>query len=483
MNIVLGVIVGLIVLMVLVTLHEAGHFVAARRNGVRVLEFGIGFPPRAVAWIRENGKWRRLKKSEWDKSGITKTVLSEDEGKANKSAAKSAKSTKKSGKKSEKTQALTRTTVTVKKREKLIVDGLVFSINWLPIGGFCQMDGESATDTREGTFGKAGFLAKTKILFAGVAMNWLVGFVILTVLAWTGMPIFLNNQFTVAGDTTAKAEPVKVVEVVEGSPAAKAGFLVGDQIVKAGDTEVMTSSEVREYNSRHAAGEATYTVIRFTNCVESPELEVCEYNNNASNFESPEEAEKAAYSTQTVFQELTAQLNSSDDEYLLGIMMESAQPLRYSTWSAPVVGAGLTLQITGETFKGLGELLWNLVSGLGRLFSFDSAVRESGQAAISQVGDSVSGPVGIIGVLFPTFTEAGPTNLAFLAALISISLACMNVLPIPALDGGRWLLIAIYKLRKKPLTRELEQKIVARSMYVLLGLMAVVTVLDITRFF
>ena len=86
-------------------------------------------------------------------------------------------------------------------------------------------------------------------------------------------------------------------------------------------------------------------------------------------------------------------------------------------------------------------------------------------------------------MLFPSFTAAGPSNLAFLAALISVSLACMNVLPIPALDGGRWLLMAIYKLRKKKLTKETEQKIVSRAMFILLALMAVMTILDITRFF
>ena len=126
-------------------------------------------------------------------------------------------------------------------------------------------------------------------------------------------------------------------------------------------------------------------------------------------------------------------------------------------------------------------MIWNLISGVGSQFSFDASVRESGQEAISSVGDSVSGPVGIIGVLFPSFTAAGPTNLAFLAALISVSLACMNVLPIPALDGGRWLLIAIYKVRKKKLTKETEEKIVSRAMMVLLALIFIVTILDIIR--
>ena len=88
MDIFIGVIVGLIVLMILVVAHEFGHFIASRRNGVNVLEFGIGFPPRAIAWIKDEktGKWRRLKRSEWDKSNVTKVV-----GAENKKAVKSTK--------------------------------------------------------------------------------------------------------------------------------------------------------------------------------------------------------------------------------------------------------------------------------------------------------------------------------------------------------------------------------------------------------
>ena len=143
----------------------------------------------------------------------------------------------------------------------------------------------------------------------------------------------------------------------------------------------------------------------------------------------------------------------------------------------------MTLQLTGETFRGLGELVWNLISGMGRQLSFDGEVRESGREAIETVGESVTGPVGILGILFPSFASSGFSNLAFLAALISVSLACMNVLPIPALDGGRWLLIAIFKLRHKRLTKDIEEKIVARAFIILLALIVIVTILDITRFF
>ena len=440
MDIVVGIIVGLLMLMVLVVAHEFGHFIAARRNGVRVLEFGIGFPPRAIAWIKDpkTGKWRRLKRSEWEKDKANKIVFSDS-----KSVTADADS------------------------KKLVQRGMIFSLNWLPIGGFCQMDGESAADSRKGTFGAASFWAKTKILFAGVAMNWLVAFAIFTILAWTGMPDFLDNQFTITDDARVEWVPVEITSVAEGSPADMAGLQAGDYVLTVDGNAVKYASEITDYDDAHAGEELTFTVVRGVDadCIKLAGCETgaCDCSENAEIVEA------------------AILLNPAGSEYLLGVTMATSQALSYSTWSAPIVGAGLTLQLTGETFKGVGIMIGNLVSGAARLFSPDDTVRESGQEALQEVGDSVTGPVGIIGVLFPSFTAAGPTNLAFLAALISVSLACMNVLPIPALDGGRWLLIAIYKIRKKKLTKETEEKIVSRAMMVLLALIFIVTVLDIVR--
>lgn len=420
MNIVFGIIIGLVILMLLVVAHEFGHFIMARRNGVRVLEFGIGFAPRAIAWVKkpvelkdkegkplldENGKpiikqkWVRIPKTEWNKPQ----------------------------------------------------DSMIFSLNWLPIGGFCAMDGESDADTRKGTFGATSFWSKTKILFGGVAMNWLVAFVILTVLAFTGMPQFLEHQFYLGQD--AKVEEVSrsviVDKVVEGSPAAEAGFEKGDEIIAIEGETVSSAAVISNYGKEHAGETVKYTVKR-----------------------------------DDVEQELTAELNPADAEYALGISMASyGQTFIRSTWSAPIVGLGTTVQLTGETFKSLGQLVWNLVSGVFRQFSPDDTVREEGRNDLAAAGDSVSGPVGIIGTIFPAFASTGAANLAFLAALISVSLACMNVLPIPALDGGRWLIIAIYKLRRKKLTKETEEKIVSRAFMVLLALIAIITILDIIKLF
>lgn len=402
MNLVWGIIVGLLALMALVVAHEFGHFLAARRNGIKVNEFGIGFPPRAIAWKKDqHGKWRRVPKALWDEYAERPP------------------------------------------RE------MIFSLNWLPIGGFCAMDGETASDTRKGTFGASSFWAKTKILFAGVGMNWLVAAIILTILAWTGMPQFITNQFQMPGDAQIVSEPVVVASVVADSPAAAAGIVVGDAILAIEGEPIITGADVIAINEAHPAETLTYTV---------------QDENGAT-------------------REVEVTLAGADAEYLLGVSMNSSQTLVRSTWSAPIVGVVTTAQLTGETFRALGDMVINLCSGLVSQFSDDEATRSAGQADIAAVGDSVSGPVGIIGTLFPAFTQAGPTNLAFLVALISVSLACMNVLPIPALDGGRWLLIAIYKIRKKPLTKEAEEKIVGRAFMVLLGLILIITILDVVRLF
>ena len=152
---------------------------------------------------------------------------------------------------------------------------------------------------------------------------------------------------------------------------------------------------------------------------------------------------------------ISADLNSKDEDSVLGVYLSQVNPPTYrSTWSAPIVGAVNTVQLTGETYRGLWNMLKSLCSGIAKQFNSDETVRSEGQAELKVAGDSVSGPVGIIGVLFPRSVESGPTTLAFLAAVISISLACMKVLPIPALDGGRFLMIAFYRLRGKVLTKE-----------------------------
>lgn len=400
-------------LVLLVTAHEFGHFLMARKNGVEVEEFGICFPPRALCWRKVDGKWKRIPKKQWD---------------------------------------------------KMPGEGLVISLNWLPIGGFCQMKGESDSAKEKGSFGRASYWGKTKILFGGVLMNWLVAFVILTVLAVTGMPRFLDNQFEIASDSKlVVTSPVTLSSIKEDSPAAKAGFQEGDEIISL----------------------SHYIPIM---CVTTPCPELEEDKQNISIPSDFTEYTKS-YAGETIKvyyrrggedKEAIVTLNNSDAEYLFGSVL-SGSAVHRSTWSAPIVGAGLTVQLTGETFKGVGSLLVNLISGIVKQVSFQSETRQEGSEELKTATDGLSGPVGIIGVLFPAFVSDGATSVFFLVAIISISLACMNVLPIPALDGGRWLLITIFKLRKKELTKEKEEKIVGRAFMAILLLALVVTIIDVMR--
>ena len=412
MDVVIGVILGLLALVILVTAHEFGHFIAARKNGVEVEEFGICFPPRAIAWRKVKGKWRRLKKSEWDKAPG---------------------------------------------------EGTIISLNWLPIGGFCQMKGENDDASEKGTFGKASYWSKTKILFAGVTANWIVAAVIFTALAFVGMPHFMENQFQVDIDTEVYiTKPVTLESIEKDSPADNAGLQAGDivksmRILKSDNEEctegvneryeILTTDDLLGFLDKYA-GESVY--MSFTR--------------DGDEMTAP------------------VTLNASDKDYILGAAIDG-ELLYMSSWSSPIVGIGTTIQLTGETFKGVGQLIVNLFSGIIKQVNFDQSVRESGAEELQSAGDSVTGPVGIVGILFPNVAKAGGRSLAFLVAIISVSLACMNVLPIPALDGGRWLMITIARLRKKKLSKATEEKIVGRSFIVILILAVVITILDIMRFF
>jgi regulator of sigma E protease len=170
MNLILGIVIGLVILTILVGLHELGHAMAAKKAGVKLKEFGLGFPPNIFTFKA--------------------------------------------------------------KTDKILPKGTPIAINWIPLGGYVKLQGEYDADTKKGDYGAASFWGKTKILFAGVVMNWLVAIVLFTILAWVGLPKMLPNQFYLGNDAQISGGEVIAVKVVENSPAAKAGIERGDQIVK-----------------------------------------------------------------------------------------------------------------------------------------------------------------------------------------------------------------------------------------------------------
>ncbi|MDO4870884.1 MAG: M50 family metallopeptidase [Candidatus Saccharibacteria bacterium] len=384
MQTVLGIIVGLLVLVFLVTIHELGHAIAAIRNGVKVEEFGIGFPP--TAWSK------RLK------------------------------------------------------------NGILFKINLIPLGGYVRLQGEHDSANKKGDYGAASLWAKTKILFAGVAMNFLFACVVMTILAITGLPVVLNDQFRLRNDGRLELSPVKISAVSKDSPAYESGLKTGNVIVSVNGEKVDSSDKLRSLTKQHA-GQKIELAYR--------ERDNGELKNILVNLNNEEIAKSKGY---------------------LGAVPNQTSVI-YATWSAPIVGVGTVLQFMEVTLHGLGDLMNNFFSGLVQKISSDQTIRQLADQKLAAAGESVAGPVGLLGVIFPALIGGSMTNFWLFVAIISLTLAVMNALPIPALDGGRWFVTMIFRLLNKPLGEELESKIHGLGMLALLILSLIITVSDVFKFF
>jgi regulator of sigma E protease len=388
-------ILGILLFISLIVIHEWGHFFTARRNGVEVEEFGLGFPPRA---------WGKKLKS-----------------------------------------------------------GMVLSLNWLPLGGFVKLKGEHDSDDRPGSLGAASLIAKTKIMLAGVTMNLLAGLALLTLLALIGMPKLLDSridgheQFTVASDTKVTHQEVLANYIQAGSPAEHLGLNTKDSILslQAGaDKRTINSTQSLHDATQAFAGKTVQLTYKHGGQV---------VTKNATLLSSAE---------------VQPTLKTNDPKGYLGVSPRDLQ-IRRSTWSAPIVAVGFTKQLVVLTAQGIGHALGGLGSTIAGAVTGNHAARENGQtAASSQVG----GPVAIATVLWGS-GSLGINFVLMIIAILSLTLAFMNVLPIPALDGGRLFLTLFWRgILRRPLSRATEERITATGMAVLLTLIVLITIVDVNRF-
>jgi len=348
---------------------------------------------------------------------------------------------------------------------KKLKSGMVLSFNLLPLGGFVKLKGEYDSDTRKGSFGAASLSAKSKILLAGVTMNLLVGIGLLTILALVGMPKLLDKetvgheQFTVASDTKVVSQQVRAGTVQNDSPASKIGMSGKDVIVS-----IASGSDVRYTKTSQQLHNATQSFA-------GKAVQVTYKHGNDTVTKSTTLRSNA---------EVKASLSTDNPKGNLGVQDPINIQIQRSTWSAPIVAIGFTAQLTGLTFQGLGHALAGLGSIIAGTVTGNNEARANGQAsASSQVG----GPVAIVAVLWGSGTY-GVTFILWIIAVLSLTLALMNSLPIPALDGGRLFMILFSRgLLKKPLSKLAEERITATGMVIILGLVVLITVVDVKRFF
>lgn len=385
------------VLGLLVFVHELGHFLTAKWAGIRVEEFGMGFPPNVVSIRkRERGGWDVM----WFGHGNDEDT-SEVENPF--SATGSGSSVR--------------------------PHHTIYSLNLLPIGGFVRMQGESGDTVDEnGQYQPDSFAAKSAgkriiVLCAGVVMNLLLAIVLFTLAYGVGEPSYATQPL--------------IGSVQAGSPAAQAGLRADDMILTVNGHKVNTfqdmstqvSALINADNGQHDRVPVPLTVLH-------------------------------AGAHQPVQLVVDARAHPGPNEGAMGVTAQ-VELIKYPLWEAPFRGISQTFSFIHDYLTTLGKMI------------------------IGAQKVQLSGPVGIAevtGTVAQATTYAGWWPLLSLTSALSLSIAIFNILPFPALDGGRVFLILVEILRGgKRLKPEREGLINLVGFALLLVLMVAVTISDIAH--
>ncbi len=432
----LTVVSFIVVLGILVFIHELGHYWVARRNGIVVEEFGFGYPPRLIRLFR--------------------------------------------------------------------YDGTDFTLNLLPFGGFARMKGEDAGDMSPGSFNAASLGGRAATLAAGPAMNALLA-------------ILLFAASFLAGFPSAAGYPSLTV-VEPGSPAAQIGLQAGDVLLTYQDNPLQVSLDP-EASIRaepiSQAGPAVLVLSRNEQLVRIPIEDASVVQDILSQTEflpvlmteitgvavnSPAEASgmqagDLVYavndSVVTLDNSLNALVQEHLDEPITVTMLRGEQWTRTSITprADPPPGEGaMGVQIGPVTEMATLGLWPSLREGMRSTLDYALLVLQLpvllilGQVTPEQA--TVSGPVGIAQMVGGAVSATLDTGLWFpilrLSAVLSAALAITNLLPLPALDGGRLIFILIEMLRGRRVSPEREGLIHMVGFMLLIGLLIIITVRDLS---
>jgi regulator of sigma E protease len=349
----------LIILGILVFVHEFGHFISARKLGMKVEEFGFGFPPKI-----------------WSKEGK---------------------------------------------------DGVVYSVNWIPLGGFCKIKGEDGENRNEpDSFGGKKPWRRAIVLVAGVIMNFLLCAVLLSIGFMIGLPQAVDQQSLDQG--LVRDYKIQVVNVMDDKPAKVADVQIGDVVLAVDGQSVKGVKNLVAYSTNKIGQKVIYQFSRGKEIMDK-EIEVVDIGQGRGG---------------------------------IGIGLVETGIVSYPIHKAIWHGFKLTGYLTKEFILAFANIIKNLVIG-------------------KPVGVQVSGPVGIA-VLTGQVTKLGFIYLLQFTALLSLNLAIINFIPFPALDGGRLLFLAIEKIRRKPVTQKIETAIHTIGFTILMILIIIVTFQDVMRY-
>lgn len=315
----------------------------------------------------------------------------------------------------------------------------VYTLNALPIGGFVRIVGENAEDIAAGDSvptNPRSFVAKSKwaqaaVLIAGVTMNVLFAWLLYILVFMVGVP-------TVVEETAAGEEAQLVItQVLPDSPAAEAGIAPGAVVTNLtgveGELEALTPSAFQAFTQANA----------------NQELQVT-YRQN--------EVDQTVAITPAIGLSL-----DNPEQPVIGVSLGLVETVKQPFFAAVAKASDTTIATLGAITVGLGSLLADAVTG---------------DADFSQV----AGPVGIAGMVGDA-AAFGFTTLLLFTAVISLNLAIINLLPFPALDGGRLVMVGIEAVTRRPINPVWVMRLNGLGFLLLITLMLVVTYNDIIRLF
>ncbi len=356
------IIIAFVSLIGLMILHEFGHFIVANKFGVKVEEFGIGYPPRIF------GK----------KIGET-----------------------------------------------------IYSLNLLPFGAFVKIQGEIGGIESARSFSGKPIYQRVLIILAGVISFWLIAAVLFSIVMGLGAPTAISDE-----ENGSLVDPkVQIAGISSGSPAAISGLKVGDTIIEVKSQKSKVKSinkvkELQEFTEENKGEEIVLTVERG----------------------------KEIFTVS-----LVGRILPPSGEGPLGVALVRTAIKNYHGFQAIWQGILATINLTYAIIQGYWQAIGNLIKGLPS-------------------GVQMMGPVGVVS-LFAQVNQMGINYFLQFVGMIAIYFAIFNVLPIPAVDGGKLLFLVIEAVRKKPVSEKIEQNITALCFSVLIILMIFVTIKDVMRIF
>lgn len=449
----MNIIIALLVFTVIIVLHEMGHFLLAKKNGVGVTEFSVGMGPRLITLVKTE-------------KGMTCKLLA--------------------------------STKYCENREDW-ENKTKYSWKLLPIGGSCMMVGEDEVNDAPDSFQKAGIWARISIIAAGPIFNFISAFIFAIIL-------IANVGYN----------PSEITFVKEGSPAEEAGLQAGDTITEINGDHITIGKDYGVYFNLHEVGEEPLHIKYVTSEGEKKEVDVnpnYSYYRLGYSYDETEDGVKGVEITEVEKDSPMDQAGMKQGDVITafdGVAIEEAKDMEEYLADNPLTGEEVTLTYQRKGAENTVKLtpfyatVKSLQISMGKYekgnilkvvryssseirFWIESTLKSLGMMIRGKVSrNDISGAVGIVSMIGSTVDASKTVSMALLnllniAILLSANLGVMNLLPFPALDGGRLVFLFIELFRGKPIDQEKEGIVHLVGIVLLMVLMIFVTYNDIVK--